>query len=67
MTLPTIALTIYGGDDGWRWAIATSAIVMAAYGVFYWFAITDGPTRTATASRARPPRSRSRPGATSCC
>jgi MFS transporter, NNP family, nitrate/nitrite transporter len=43
MTLPTIALTIYGGDDGWRWAIGTSAIVMAAYGVFYWFAITDGP------------------------
>ncbi|WP_114966947.1 MFS transporter [Alkalilacustris brevis] len=44
MTLPTIALTIYGGDDGWRWAIATSGVVMAAYGVFYWFAITDGPT-----------------------
>jgi MFS transporter, NNP family, nitrate/nitrite transporter len=43
MTLPTIALTIYGGDDGWRWAIATSAVVMGAYGVFYWFAITDGP------------------------
>ena len=43
ITLPTIALTMYGGDDGWRWAIATSAIVMAAYGVFYWFAITDGP------------------------
>lgn len=45
MTLPTIALTLYGGDDGWRWAIATSGVVMAAYGVFYWFAITDGPTR----------------------
>lgn len=44
MTLPTIALTLYGGDDGWRYAIATSAIVMAAYGVFYWFALTDGPT-----------------------
>lgn len=44
MTLPTIALTMFGGDDGWRWAIATSGIVMAAYGVFYWFAITDGPT-----------------------
>lgn len=43
MTLPTIALTVYGGDDGWRWAIATSGVVMAAYGVFYWFAITDGP------------------------
>jgi len=43
MTLPTIALMIYGGDDGWRWAIATSGIVMGLYGVFYWFAITDGP------------------------
>ena len=41
ITLPTIALTIYGGEDGWRWAIATSGVVMAAYGVFYWFAITD--------------------------
>lgn len=45
MTLPTIALTMYGGDDGWRWAIATSGVVMAVYGVFYWFAITDGATR----------------------
>ncbi len=44
ITLPTIALTMYGGDDGWRYAIATSGVVMAAYGVFYWFAITDGPT-----------------------
>ena len=44
MTLPTIALTMFGGDDGWRWAIATSGVIMAAYGVFYWFAITDGPT-----------------------
>lgn len=43
MTLPTIALTMYGGEDGWRWAIAQSAVVMAAYGVYYWFAITDGP------------------------
>lgn len=44
MTLPTIALTLFGGADGWRWAIATSGVVMAIYGVFYWFAITDGPT-----------------------
>jgi MFS transporter, NNP family, nitrate/nitrite transporter len=44
ITLPTIALTLYGGDDGWRYAIATSGAVMAAYGVFYWFAITDGPS-----------------------
>ena len=45
MTLPTIALTVFGGPDGWRWAVATSGIVIAVYGVFYWFAITDGPTK----------------------
>jgi MFS transporter, NNP family, nitrate/nitrite transporter len=44
MTLPTIALVMYGGEDGWRWAIATSGVIMGAYGIFYWFAITDGPT-----------------------
>ena len=43
MTIPTIALLIYGGPDGWRWAIATSGAIMGLYGVFYWFAITDGP------------------------
>lgn len=45
MTLPTIALTMFGGDDGWRYAIATSGVVMGLYGVFYWYAITDGPSR----------------------
>jgi len=44
ITLPTIALTMFGGEDGWRYAIATSGVVMAAYGIFYWCAITDGPT-----------------------
>jgi NNP family nitrate/nitrite transporter-like MFS transporter len=44
LTIPTIALNIFGGDDGWRYAIAMSGIIMAVYGVFYWFAITDGPT-----------------------
>lgn len=43
MTLPTIALTMFGGPDGWRYSLAVSALVMGAYGVFYWFAITDGP------------------------
>ncbi len=45
MTLPTIALYFFGGDDGWRYAIATSGAVIAAYGIFYWFVITDGPTK----------------------
>lgn len=43
MTLPTIALTLYGGDDGWRWAVAMSGVIMGIYGIFYWFVITDGP------------------------
>ncbi len=46
MSLPAIALHAFGGDDGWRYAIATTALLMAAYGVFYWFAITDGPAGT---------------------
>ncbi|MCC5993094.1 MAG: MFS transporter [Rhodobacteraceae bacterium] len=45
ITIPTIALHMYGGPEGWRWAMATSGVVIAAYGVFYWFAITDGPTK----------------------
>jgi NNP family nitrate/nitrite transporter-like MFS transporter len=45
LTIPTVALSVYGGPDGWRYAIATSGVIMALYGVFYWFAITDGPTK----------------------
>jgi MFS transporter, NNP family, nitrate/nitrite transporter len=44
MTIPTMALTVFGGDDGWRYAVALSGVIMGLYGVFYWFAITDGPT-----------------------
>lgn len=44
ITLPTIALHFFGGEDGWRWAIALSGLVMLVYGVYYWFAITDGPS-----------------------
>lgn len=44
MTIPTIAFNVYGGPDGWRYAMATTGVIMALYGVFYWFAIQDGPT-----------------------
>lgn len=40
ITMPILALTVF---DSWRWAIATSGIVMFLYGTYYWFAITDGP------------------------
>ena len=40
ITMPILALTVLGS---WRWAIALSGVIMFAYGVYYWFAITDGP------------------------
>ena len=51
MTIPTIAFNVFGGDNGWRYAIATTGAIMLVYGIFYWFAITDGPVGT---KHARP-------------
>ncbi|HBG45655.1 MAG TPA: MFS transporter [Deltaproteobacteria bacterium] len=38
--LPIVALNVFGS---WRYAIALSGLVMLLYGIYYWFAITDGP------------------------
>jgi NNP family nitrate/nitrite transporter-like MFS transporter len=51
MTIPTIAFNVFGGANGWRYAIATTGAIMFFYGIFYWFAITDGPKGT---KHARP-------------
>ena len=42
MTLPAIALW-FGGEDGWRWAIATSGVISILYGAFYFFAVSNTP------------------------
>ncbi|MCG8312191.1 MAG: NarK family nitrate/nitrite MFS transporter [Pseudomonadales bacterium] len=42
MTLPTLAL-VYGGDDGWRWAIATTGALAFFYGIFYFFNARNTP------------------------
>ncbi len=42
LTLPTLAL-LFGGDDGWRWAIATTGVLALAYSVVYFFSVTDTP------------------------
>ncbi|MCG8667840.1 MAG: NarK family nitrate/nitrite MFS transporter [Pseudomonadales bacterium] len=42
MTLPTLAL-LYGGDDGWRYAIATTGVLAGLYGVFYFFKAQNTP------------------------
>lgn len=46
MTLPWIALNIFGGDDGWRYAITANAVVMFAFAFIYYYSMTDGPKGT---------------------
>lgn len=42
MTLPTLAL-VFGGDDGWRYAIASTGILSFCYGIFFWFKARNTP------------------------
>jgi NNP family nitrate/nitrite transporter-like MFS transporter len=42
MSLPTLAL-IYGGDDGWRYAIATTGVLTFFYGIFYYTQAKNTP------------------------
>lgn len=42
-TLPTVAVAIYGGDDGWRYAIATTGVFAMIYGVFYFWRARNTP------------------------
>ncbi|ACR12033.1 nitrate/nitrite transporter/facilitator [Teredinibacter turnerae T7901] len=41
-TLPSLAL-IYGGDDGWRYAIATTGLIAMVYGVFFYLRARNTP------------------------
>ena len=41
--VPFFAITIIGGDDGWRWSLAITSIMCGAYGIFYFFAVNDHP------------------------
>lgn len=40
--LPSLALWL-GGEDGWRYALTITAIIATAYGIFYYFSVTDTP------------------------
>ena len=42
VTLPTLA-ALYGGPDGWRWAIGLTGAIALAYAPLYYFSVTDGP------------------------
>ncbi|WP_261180727.1 MFS transporter [Anaerobacillus sp. CMMVII] len=43
IVLPWVAITMFGGDDGWRYAIAFSGIACLIYGIIYWFVVSDTP------------------------
>jgi len=42
LSLPTIAL-FFGGDDGWRYAIAATGVIAGVYSVIYFFSVSDTP------------------------
>ncbi|RLT94765.1 NarK family nitrate/nitrite MFS transporter [Ketobacter sp.] len=42
MTLPTVAL-LYGGPEGWRYAIASTGVIALLYGIFFYFKARNTP------------------------
>jgi NNP family nitrate/nitrite transporter-like MFS transporter len=42
VTLPGIAL-LFGGPDGWRWAILLTGVIALVYAVIYYFSVSDTP------------------------
>lgn len=48
--IPVIAFQLFGGEDGWRWSLATSSILCAVYGFIYYFLARDLPKEGATKS-----------------
>lgn len=42
MTLPTVAL-MFGGDDGWRYAIGLTGVIAGLYGVFFYISARNTP------------------------
>ncbi len=42
VSLPTLAL-IFGGDDGWRWAVGSTGMLALIYSAVYFFSTSDTP------------------------
>ena len=42
MALPTVAL-LFGGEDGWRYAVGLTGVLSIAFGVLYYFNVSDTP------------------------
>jgi len=44
--LPTIAVMVFGGENGWRYAIGMIGVVAIAYGIFFYLRARNTPTNT---------------------
>lgn len=42
IALPALAL-LFGGDDGWRWAVGLTAIISFVYSFIFYFGVRDTP------------------------
>lgn len=42
ITLPFLAL-LFGGDDGWRWAVGLTALISFIYSFIFYFGVRDTP------------------------
>ncbi len=42
ISLPTIAL-LFGGEDGWRYAVASTGVLSLIYSAIYFFSVSDTP------------------------
>ena len=42
LSLPAVAL-LFGGDDGWRYAVAMTGVLALVYSVIYFFSVSDTP------------------------
>jgi NNP family nitrate/nitrite transporter-like MFS transporter len=45
IALPTIALWV-GGDDGWRWAVATTGVLALLFSFIFYFSVSNNPKGT---------------------
>ena len=43
MTLPWVALSVIGGDNGWRYALALTGLICLIYGFIYYALVKDTP------------------------
>lgn len=42
-TLPSLALLVFGGEDGWRYAIGCTGVVAFFYGIFFYWRARNTP------------------------